>query len=138
MDSYLKRDIMASKCRSTVICRATGYGLDDMSVGVRVLVGSRILAFLYRPVQLWSLPSLLCKEYWGFLPRGQSDRNVKLTSHLRLMSRSRKYGSIHPLPHTSSWRSAKLINHRDNFTSFFIILPFDILAQIVTRHFYVI
>jgi hypothetical protein len=30
---------------------------------------------------------------------------VKLTTHLQLMPRSRKYGSIHPLPHTSSLRS---------------------------------
>jgi hypothetical protein len=28
---------------------------------------------------------------------------------------SRKCGSIHALPHTPSWRSAKLVKHRDNF-----------------------
>jgi hypothetical protein len=28
---------------------------------------------------------------------------VKLTTHLQLVPRSRKCGSIHPLPHTSSW-----------------------------------
>jgi hypothetical protein len=31
---------------------------------------------------------------------------MKLTTHLQLVLRSRKRGSIHPLPHTSSWRSA--------------------------------
>jgi hypothetical protein len=31
---------------------------------------------------------------------------VKLTTHLKLVPRSRKRGSIHPLPRTSSWRSA--------------------------------
>jgi hypothetical protein len=31
---------------------------------------------------------------------------VKLTTHLQLLPRSRKRGSIQPLPHTSSWRSA--------------------------------
>jgi hypothetical protein len=33
-------------------------------------------------------------------------RGVKLTTHLHLVPRSRKRGSIHPLPHTSSCRSA--------------------------------
>jgi hypothetical protein len=28
--------------------------------------------------------------------------------------------SIHPLPHTSSWRNAEIIKHRDNFTVFFL------------------
>jgi hypothetical protein len=31
---------------------------------------------------------------------------VKLTTHLKLVPRSRKNGSIHPLRHTSSWRSS--------------------------------
>jgi hypothetical protein len=33
-------------------------------------------------------------------------RGVKLNTHLQLVPRSRKCGSIHPLPHTSSWRNA--------------------------------
>jgi hypothetical protein len=41
----------------------------------------------------------------GASPRGQSRRGVKLTTHLRLVPRSRKRGFIHPLPHTPSWRS---------------------------------
>jgi hypothetical protein len=36
----------------------------------------------------------------------QHIRGVKLTTHLQLVPRSRKCDSIHPLPHTSSWRSA--------------------------------
>jgi hypothetical protein len=31
--------------------------------------------------------------------------DVKLTTHLQIMPRSRKRGYIHPRPHTSSWRS---------------------------------
>jgi hypothetical protein len=38
--------------------------------------------------------------------RGSSGRGVKLTTHLQLVPRSRKCGSIHPLPHTPSWRNA--------------------------------
>jgi hypothetical protein len=34
----------------------------------------------------------------------------------QLVLRSRKHGSIHPLPHTSSWHSASLAKQRDNFT----------------------
>jgi hypothetical protein len=37
---------------------------------------------------------------------GKSGRDVKLTTYLQLVPRSRKPGSIHPLPHTSSWCSA--------------------------------
>jgi hypothetical protein len=34
--------------RHSVVGIATGYGLDDQEVGVRVPVGSRILSSLYR------------------------------------------------------------------------------------------
>jgi hypothetical protein len=40
-------------------------------------------------------------------------RGMKLTIHLQLVPRSRKCGSIHPLPHTPSWRSAEFIKQRD-------------------------
>jgi hypothetical protein len=30
---------------------------------------------------------------------GKSGRDMKLTTHLQLVLRSKKYGSIHPLPH---------------------------------------
>jgi len=33
---------------------------------------------------------------------------VKLTTHLILVPRLRMYGALQPLPHTSSWRDAKL------------------------------
>jgi hypothetical protein len=45
---------------------ATGYGLDDRGVGVRVPVGSRIFASLYCPDWLWG-PSIGHK---GLFPRG--------------------------------------------------------------------
>jgi hypothetical protein len=46
---------------------------------------------------------------------------MTLTTHLQLVPRSRKCGSIHPLPHTSSWRSAELAKQRDNFIFTFIL-----------------
>jgi hypothetical protein len=42
----------------------------------------------------------------GLFHRVLSGRGVKLTTHLQLVSRSRKHGSIHPFPYTPSWRSA--------------------------------
>jgi hypothetical protein len=33
-------------------------------------------------------------------------QGLKLTTHLQLVPKSRKRGSIHPLPQTPSWRSA--------------------------------
>jgi hypothetical protein len=44
---------------------ATGYRLDDRSVGVRAPVGSRILSSPRRPDRLWGPPSLLFNAYWG-------------------------------------------------------------------------
>jgi hypothetical protein len=41
---------------------------------------------------------------------------MKLTTQLQLVPRSRKRGSIHPLPHTPSWCSAWLVKARENFT----------------------
>jgi hypothetical protein len=39
-----------------------------------------------------------------------------LTTHLQLVPTSRKCGSIHPLPHTSSWGSTYLIKERGSST----------------------
>jgi hypothetical protein len=45
--------------RDSAVGIATGYGLDDRGVGVRVPVGSIILFSPRRPNRLWGLPSLL-------------------------------------------------------------------------------
>jgi hypothetical protein len=45
-------------------------------------------------------------------------RPGRKADHSQLVQKSRKLGSIHPLPQTSSWRSASLVKHRDNFTVF--------------------
>jgi hypothetical protein len=100
--------------RDSVIGIATGYGRDDGGVGVRIPVGSRIFSSKSRPDRLWCPPSLLSNRYRGLLFPGSSGRGVKLTTHLQLVPRSRKYGSIYPLTHTPSWRSASLVRHRDN------------------------
>jgi hypothetical protein len=91
--------------RDSVVGIATGYGLDDRGVVVRVPVGSRFSSSPCHPDRLWGPPSLLSNSHGGLFPRGWSGRDVKLTTHLQLVPRSRKCGSIHPLPHTPSWWS---------------------------------
>jgi hypothetical protein len=48
---------------------ATGYGLDDGGVGVRVPVGSRIFSSPRPPDRLWGPPSLHYNGYRGLCPR---------------------------------------------------------------------
>jgi hypothetical protein len=88
-----------SPIRDSVVGIATGYGLDGRGVGVRVLVGSRIFSTSCRPALGSIQPRVQGTP--GALSRG-----VKLTTHLQPVPRSRKCGSIHPLPHTPSWHSA--------------------------------
>jgi hypothetical protein len=84
-----------SGSRDGVIGIATGYGLDDRGVGVRVPVGSRIcssprpLGPTQPPIQ-WASGALSPGVKW---PGREADH-------------SPQYGSIHPLPHMPPWRSA--------------------------------
>jgi hypothetical protein len=47
----------------------------------------------FRPVLVPTQP--LCNAYRGLFPRWQGDRSVKLTTHVQLVPRPRKRGSIH-------------------------------------------
>jgi hypothetical protein len=60
-------DIVESRDRA--VGTATGYGLDDRGVGVRVLVGSRIFSSPCRPDRLWDPPGLLSNGYRELFPR---------------------------------------------------------------------
>jgi hypothetical protein len=102
--------------RDSAVSIVTVYGLDDRGVGVRVPVGSGMFSSRHRPDRFWGPQSLLSNGYRGLFPRVYSGRGVKVTTHLHLVPRSRKRGSIHPLPHTPSWRSVYLVKHRQNFT----------------------
>jgi hypothetical protein len=84
---------------------ATGYRVNYRGVGVVVPVGSRIFSTSSRP----NLGPTQPPVEWvpgALSPGGKAARVVKLTTHFQLIPRSRKLGSIHPLPHTPSWCSA--------------------------------
>jgi hypothetical protein len=66
-------------------------------------IAVRITAMLYY---------LGCRIYSTYRPGREVDHSPPTIAEVK------KSGSIHPLPHTPSWRSAYLVKHRDNFTYF--------------------
>jgi hypothetical protein len=102
-----KKDIYPSfRSWDNIVCVATSYRLDNQGVGVRAPVGIRIISSPRCPDRLWGPPNLVSNGYQRLIPRGWSGGGLKLTTHLKLVPRSGKCWSIHPLPHTPSWNSA--------------------------------
>jgi hypothetical protein len=62
--------LLTYKSRDSIVGIATGYGVDDRGVGVRVPVESRIFSSLRRPDRFWGPSNLLSNGYralflWG-------------------------------------------------------------------------
>jgi hypothetical protein len=62
----------ALRSRDSIVGIATGYGLHDRGVGVRVPVGARIFSSPYLPDRLWGPPCLLSNGYRGLIPGGRA------------------------------------------------------------------
>jgi hypothetical protein len=77
--------------------------LDDRGIGVQVPVGPRIFSSSRHTNRLWAHYPM---GSGGSFSGGYSGRDMRLTTHHQPVPRSRKCGSIHPLPHTPSRRSA--------------------------------
>jgi hypothetical protein len=111
------QQICAFNC-PLVVGRATGYGLDDRGVEVRVPAGSRIISSPSRPYRFWGPPSLLSNGYrrlflraWGWPLTSnycQGQENVDLYIHSPI--------HLHG------------VAHRDNFTSL-LIQCYDLLRS---------
>jgi hypothetical protein len=88
--------------RGSAIGIATGYGLDDRRVGIRVSTGSRFFTLSISSRSALVLTQAAIQWAQGLFSWEQSGRGAKLTTHFQLVPRSRKRGSTHPLLNTSS------------------------------------
>jgi hypothetical protein len=60
----------SNRSRDSAVSIATGYGLNDRGITVRVPVWSRIYSFARRPDWPWDPPNRLSTGYQGLFPRG--------------------------------------------------------------------
>jgi hypothetical protein len=91
---------IGNESRDSSVGIATEYGQND-----RGSIPKRSKSFSstpQRPNQLWGPPILLFNGYGGLFPRGESGRDVKLTSYLNLVPRSRKTELYGHFPYVST------------------------------------
>jgi hypothetical protein len=109
---------LCNDSRDRAISIATGYGLHDREVGVRVPVKSRIVSSPHRPHSLWGLSSLLPYRYreggdlslWLQWPGSEADHSPTASAEIKIT------WICTSTPHVSLCCSAYLVKHGDNFT----------------------
>jgi hypothetical protein len=68
MKLNISKTALTLERRDSPVGIATGYGMDDQGVGVRVPVGITIFTSSRRRDRLWGPPSLLSNGYRGLIP----------------------------------------------------------------------
>jgi hypothetical protein len=63
-----ERQLKITALWTTGVGIATGYGLNDLEVRVRIPVEARIFSFSYHPYRFWDPPSLLSNGYRVLFP----------------------------------------------------------------------
>jgi hypothetical protein len=97
------------RSRHSSVGIAMGYRVD----GAGYIPGSaRFFSSSYRPDRLWDPPRFLSSGYRGWVKRQGREFDHSPPSSAEV----KNGGNIPPLSHMSSWHSAELIKHRDNFT----------------------
>jgi hypothetical protein len=72
------------KSRDSSVGIATGYGLDDRGVGVRVPVGARFFSSPRCPDRFWSLPSFLSYGYQVVgRPKREADHSLPSSAEVK-------------------------------------------------------
>jgi hypothetical protein len=128
-DEELWERLVFSNSQHSAVCTATDYGLGGQGFAVRVSFSTQCW-----PDRFWGLPSLLTNGYRGLFPSRYSDYAVKLTTHHKLVPRSRVHVIMYPLSRMSSWRRASFVKHRDNFT-FTFYLWFNIIHTVFSQNY---
>jgi hypothetical protein len=100
-------------CRNSAVGIATGYGLDNREVGVRVPVGSRIFTSPYRPDRLWGPPNRRLfpgVEADHSPPASASQENMDLYIHSPIRLNGVVLNSLNtgtPLPYIYTYHTTK-------------------------------
>jgi hypothetical protein len=126
-----------------VVGIATGYGLDDRGVEVRVPVGSRIFSTSSRVALGSTQPPL--RWIQGALSPEIKRPGLEANHSPPTVAEVKQMWSYTSITHTPSWRSVWLVKHRDNFTFTVLLIALEVVwviyreltfaLQSLSRHF---
>jgi hypothetical protein len=82
---FILLNIRQTRSWDSAVSIATGYGLDDQEVEVRVPVGSRIFTSPHHPDRLWGSPNLLYNGYQVKWPRREANNSPPTSAEVKKM-----------------------------------------------------